>query len=183
MISAEDIRAFRRMAEDWFGVEREEDRLQVLALVAQRVFPTSLSSFYRFDKMVRQVANELLAYQLPDAGEGARQQIVAQLVEGYFSHDYVISLAELLELGLRARGTSPPEEALLWDLNRACREQVVEHPTRTAGEVVGLIAGTNFRARQVFRRVGAPMRQSNGSRSEDGWQPEDGVEANWEMDI
>lgn len=29
MISAEDIRAFPKMAKDWFGVDREEDRLQV----------------------------------------------------------------------------------------------------------------------------------------------------------
>jgi ClpP class serine protease len=39
LISAEDVRAFRQMAEDWFGVNREKDRLQVLALLAQLYFP------------------------------------------------------------------------------------------------------------------------------------------------
>src|SRR5437764_10030682 len=66
MIAARDIYTFRQMAEDWFGITREEDRLQVLALLAQRVFPTTLSSFYRSDRQIRHIACELLMYQLPD---------------------------------------------------------------------------------------------------------------------
>jgi hypothetical protein len=201
MISAEDIRAFRQMAEDWFGVRREEDRLQVLALVAQRIFPTSLSSFYRFDKLVRQVANELLEYQLPEADASTRQRIVDKLVGGYLAHDYVLSRREAQELGLRVRQPSPQEEALLWDLCRAYHPQITEHSEGTEGEVVGLVANTHFFARKMFRRVGTPTRQSDGPqrrrgdkerlerlmpgddlRHSDALQSEDGVDAHWEID-
>lgn len=181
-ISAEDIRVFRQMAEDWFGVKREEDRLQVLALVAQRFFPTSLSSFYRYDKLVRQVASELLAYQLPDIDAGVRQRIVDQLVGGYYAHDYVLSRNEVQELGLRARYASSQEESLLWDLSKACRAQVTEHPEGTEGEVVGLIVGTGFRARRVFRRMGARTPQGDGSRYGDPSRPEERMDFQWEID-
>lgn len=156
MISAEDIRAFRQMAEDWFGVAREEDRLQVLALVAQRIFPTSLSSFYRFDKLSRQIAYELLGYQLPDAEGDARRRIVDQLVGGYHGHDYVLSRDEVRDLGLRARSASPREEDVLWGLIRECRARTTQYPGMGDGAVLGLIAADGFYARHVYSSTRRP---------------------------
>lgn len=167
LISAEDIRAFRYMAEDWFGITREEDRLQVLALIAQRIFPTSLSSFYRFDKLVRQIATELLAYQLNDVEDDVRKKIIDQLVEGYYAHDYVFSRTEMRELGLRVRCASVEEETLLWDLRQACRAQIIQHPTEAEGEVIGLIIGTGFRAQEVVRRAGSLTHYHDGPQQED----------------
>lgn len=205
MISAEDVRAFRQMAEEWFGVEREEDRLQVLALVAQRIFPTSLASFFRFDKLVRQIAEELLGYQLPDADTSTRQRIVDKLVGGYYAHDYILSTAEARDLGLQARPASSQEEEVLWRLNQACRAQILKQPEGAREEVVGLIVGTGFYARQVFQQAGAPMQQHDdfvygdapqgsklrsywrqitrrdGSRRRDVPQPEKRIDDDWEI--
>jgi predicted esterase YcpF (UPF0227 family) len=178
MISAEEIRAFREMAEEWFGIEREEDRIQVLALVAQRVFPTSLASFYRFDKLVHQTAVELLEYQLPDAEEGKRQQIVGQLVGGYYAHDYVLSRAEARALGLQVRYASPQEEALLWELVQACHARVDEHPGGEEG-VIGLIVGTGFYAQQVARRGGAPTWCLGSTDFNDGGQRDPVARKTW----
>lgn len=150
-VSAADIRAFQQMAEDWFGVADKEDRLQVLAMVAQRFFPTSLSAFYRSDLMTRQIAMELLAYQLPQAEAEVRQRIVDQLVGGYYAHDYIITRADALSLGLNVRFTSPAEETLLWDLRQACQAQLADAPGQAEREVVGLIASTTFSAQQVHR--------------------------------
>ena len=156
-ISAQDVRAFREMAEQWFGVVREEDRLQILALVAQRIFPTSLSAFYRSDQLTRQIANELLAYQLPDADPSIRQQIVDRLVGGYFAHDYVISRREARELGLRVRFASQQEELLLWDLLQASRiSSLSGHATFREGEATGLIASAEFSASLLPRWVDVP---------------------------
>lgn len=191
IVSAEDVRAFRLMAEDWFGVERPEDRLQILALVSQRFFPTSLSSFYRFDKLVRQIAGELLEYQFPGAEkEEQRKEIANQLVGGYHAHDYALSRREVRELGLKARDASPEEEDLLWSLSKACRTLVTGQPGEKAvsapevkveGEVLGLVAASDFYARNVLRRhdplpPGREGCEENGSRSdkvEVGWEIED----------
>lgn len=171
LISAQDVRAFREMAEDWFNVKRPDDRLQVLALVAQRIFPTSLSAFYRFDQLTRQIGYELLAYQLPHMDETARRQIVDRLADGYLAHDYIISRADALGLGLNVTFAAPQEETLLWAIYGGCRAQIAEHPGQSEQSSAGLIAGTDFWARQVFRPVpGADPRQPGS------------VDVQWEID-
>jgi hypothetical protein len=151
-IGAPDVRSFRRMAEEWFGVDRPEDRLQVLALVAQRIFPTSLSSFYRFDQLTRQIGYELLAYQLPQLPAAERQQIVDRLAEGYLTHDYVLSRKDLRDLGLNARFADAQEETLIWDVYQACQAQIAAYAAASEEALPALIASTDFAARQVFRR-------------------------------
>ncbi len=178
-ISAQDVRAFREMAEQWFGVGREEDRLQVLALVAQRIFPTSLSTFYRSDQLTRQIANELLAYQLPDAETSIRQHIVDRLADGYFAHDYRISRREARELGLRVRFASQQEERLSWDLLRASCPSLGDSPTRLEGEPVRLIASAEFSAKRVPRWVEAPPGERKKERESES--SEKMGEAHWEI--
>ncbi len=180
MISAEDIRTFREMAESWFGVDREEDRLQVLALLAQRIFPTSLSSFYRFDKLIHEVANELLTYQIPGAEESVRQRIVEQLVGGYYSHDYVLSRTQARELGLQVRFTSAEEETLLWKLIKTYRKQTTQQPGEEGTNA--LIASTNFQARQVHRWVNLPSSDHNDSQSGGTSRPSRMLDTTWETD-
>jgi hypothetical protein len=140
-ISAEDIRAFRSMAEDWFGVSRPADRLQVLGLLATRIFPTSLSSFYRFDKLVREVAAELLAWQLPGDDHAAeRTSIVNRLVSGYHSHDVALCRRDVQALGLRAVDATAQEEGILWELSQAVRS--------SPRQLVGAIVARDFSAYQ-----------------------------------
>jgi hypothetical protein len=188
MISAEDIRSFRQMAKDWFGVEREEDRLQVLALVAQRIFPTSLTSFYRFDKLVRQIADELLAYQLPEADASTRQRVVNKLVAEYFAHEQVLSYGDVRDLGLRVRKTSIQEEKLLWDLTRALQPKPFGARQTKEGhrEIIGLIASADFCARRTFHVPDSSWRAASQpgdvSQGESEYQGE-GVDDGWEIDM
>ena len=156
-VSAADIQAFPRMARDWFGVDRPEDGLQLLAMLSQRIFPASLSEFYRLDKLIRQVAGELLAYQLPDpADEQLRARIVDQLVGGYHAHDYVLTRRDVHQLGLRLTDAGPDEERLLCQL-----AELLDHAGPAladdgpAGELTGIIAAVDFLAYNAIRR-GAP---------------------------
>jgi hypothetical protein len=166
MLSSQDVQAFREMAEHWFGVQREEDRIQVLALIAQRIFPTSLSAFYRFDKLLSQTAEELLAYQLPDATASVKQSIAQHLVGGCYSHDTIISRHDARRLGLRVRDTTPQEEMLLWDLLQAIRAQLTEHPEEREHGVTGLIASKSFSARLVYHWNDAPSWQKASTQGE-----------------
>jgi hypothetical protein len=166
-ISAQDIRAFRSLAEDWFGVDRAEDRLQVLALLATRIFPTSLSSFYRFDQLVREVAAELLAWQLPgDDYASQRDQIVDRLVSGYHSHDFVLSRRDVRALGLRVIDATPAEEDVLWALSQAVPATGSVGPPDEP-EVAAVIAASDFSATQVIRRV-HPAAADGGPPSDNG---------------
>lgn len=176
-ISAQDIRAFRSMAEDWFGVDRPKDRLQVLGLLATRFFPTSLSSFYRFDKLVREVAAELLEWQLPGAEHaGRRDQIVDQLVSGYHSHDVVLSRRDVRALGLRAADATPEEEQTLWALSQAVRRPA-DTGDPHSGRAAAVIVSSDFSAAEVIRR--APGRGDESGDS-DG-RPPSVPEMHWEI--
>jgi Serine dehydrogenase proteinase len=175
ILSAEDIRAFPGMAHDWFGVQRPEDGLQLLAMLSQRIFPASLSAFYRQDKLIRQVAEELLAFQLP-AEEQLRARIVDQLVSGYHAHDYVLTPRDAQRLGLRTAEAGPDEQELLWSIGRQlCRPELNRAGGGTTGdgpavEVAGIIASAGFLACNLIRRrVGA-----DGSLSDSG-------QAEWEI--
>lgn len=149
-LSSEDVRAFRAMAEDWFGVTEEKDRLQVLALIAQRVFPGSLAALYRYDRLCRRTADELLRHQLPNASDSDRRQIVEQLVAGFDAHDHVITRADAIALGLAVSATSPELEALAWEVLTAHRAEMVERPSQPGHEgITGTIAGGSFRARRI----------------------------------
>jgi hypothetical protein len=140
-ISAEDIRAFRTMAEDWFGVDRPADRLQVLAMLATRIFPTSLSSFYRFDRLVREVAAELLEFGLPGPEQAAaRAGIVDRLVSGYHSHDFVLTRRDIRALGLPAEDAAPAEQELLWSLAQAIAPAVPARDSRDRDQLAGFTA-------------------------------------------
>jgi hypothetical protein len=127
-----------------------------------------LSSFYRSDRLTRQAAHELICYQLPDADDSVRQQIVNRLVGGYDAHDHIITRMEAQALGLQVRFTSSEEEALLWDLSKARLRQFLKLPGQPDEEgIVGLIMSSNFCARQVQRCFDAPGSQRIGARQEE----------------
>jgi hypothetical protein len=87
------------------------------------MFPTTLTGFYRADRLTRQIAAELLAYHLPDADHTIVDAFVDRLVSGYHAHDYPIMRAELRHMGLRVIDASPEEEALMWEILRECRRR------------------------------------------------------------
>jgi len=147
VLSAEDMRAFREMAQQWFGIERDEDRLSLFALLAQRVFPGSLGAFYRADRLVRDMAQELLRYQLPEVDRAGHELIVDRLVGGFHGHDYAITRAQAKDLGLRVRYADAREEALLWSILRECDERLEVESLEE--RVVTLMAGEDFFARRV----------------------------------
>lgn len=171
LVSAEDVRLFRSMASDWFGVDRDEDRLQVLALVSQRIFPASLAAFYRYDKLARDIASELLEYQLPGLERAElRHRIVDKLVSGYHSHDYPILRDDIQELGLRAVRASPSLEGLLWRISQVMRPSATERFTNDGSErVVGAIGGLGLMAEHVVRQSpDLPQDKPTGIAS--GWE-------------
>ncbi len=115
-ISAEEVRVFRLMAQEWFDVQDKENGIQLLSLLTQRIFPTTLSSFYRSEQSMRQIAYELLAFRSSDGEKEKHQHLVEQLINGYYAHDYAITRREAQHLGLQVSFPSHREEILLWKL-------------------------------------------------------------------
>lgn len=151
VISAEDVRAFRALAEQWFGLDAPEQRLEVFKLLAGRIFPTTLSAFFRADQQVRAIAAELLSYQLPEQAPETRARIIDQLVSGYHAHDYTIARAEAAALGLRVSPARPAEEALLERIWETCRQHLDSSGTADdpPERIDGLLLTAELTARHV----------------------------------
>ena len=132
--SALDIKAFGDMAQQWFGIDASAAREQSLALLCQGVAPPSLGTFYRSTLEMTQIAEQLLAFQLPGRDAAFRQQLVRHLTSGYHSHQYAITPAELAALGLRI-ARDPEAEQLAWEISLQIQEHIggavrdsAEHP-------------------------------------------------------
>jgi hypothetical protein len=148
-ISAEDVRVLPELAQAWFGVDATTAAAQSLAMVSQRLFPSSLGAFFRADRNIRRIARELVAIQLPHLDEQHHTRLVDQLVSGYDSHGYVITRADAAQLGLNVSFASAREEQLMWQ----CTEPLRRWYLRSAPETDlprGVVAsGAGFRAQHV----------------------------------
>ena len=157
VISAEDIRLFPKMAEDWFQVTAEGDRLQVLALVAQRIFPSTLTSFYRSRQLTHLIAEELLDYQLPNIPKAKRGSIAENLIGGFFGHEYTIFRKEAINLGLHVRNANPNEEQIVWDLYKSVSQHLAVDRRDSNDREVGIVVGNSFVAINKIVWSGTPM--------------------------
>ena len=182
VLSAEDIRAYRAVAEEWFGITTEAHRMELFKGLSERIFPTTLSNFYRADKQMWQFACEFLTSQLPRATQAQREAVADKLVSGYFEHDYPIMLDEAAALGLEARASTTEEEPLL----SALRKGYTEAFKAEVGEVGvpggsreehtnGLLVGTTFAARHLLTLERAPPAPAPGmtvtQHMSGSWQP------------
>lgn len=151
-ISSEDIRAFRRMAKTWFGIEERENSVQLLQLLCERIFPTSLTAFFRAAQQIEAMTEQHLRVHLPEASPEQRQKIVEYFIQGCYSHDHVITREDAHEIGLAVTFSPQQEEELLWQIWEICSQDVLSSPVLRMPEVekqqvVALIASTDFLAR------------------------------------
>ena len=180
-ISSEDIRCFMEMARTWFDLRSEENRMQVLTLLNQRFFPTTLSAFYRADRYVRRVAQELIAFQMPEVEPSRRAEIVDQLVAGFGSHRDLIGSGDLADLGLRAKNATEEEARLLRRIVDECQQLMV--PTQSRGRPLlrtRAIFCSRDRAFQfVVRRNRAPDPVQEGASERTPKQPKVRAMCEW----
>ena len=146
-LSSADIREFREMARRWFAVD---DGLEAVRILSGRVFPPTLSSFYRAEQYVRTVAEEMLKARDPDASSDPAA-IIDRLVAGYHAHDHAIFAADARRLGLRVDESAGHETAALMRIWRAIRV-VLASSSQAARDgsprvASALIASTGYLAR------------------------------------
>lgn len=122
-LSCLDIKQFGQMAQDWFDINADDNRAELLSILCGSIFPPTLTAFYRTTLELKQIATELLQYQLPKAAPAARAAIIEKLMFGYHSHSYAITRDELKQLGLQLL-TAPDIDALVWQISVAIQQQV-----------------------------------------------------------
>jgi Serine dehydrogenase proteinase len=156
LISAEDIRVFKDMAKTWFGIQESEHNIQLLQLVCGRIFPTSLTAFFRAAQQIEVTAEQHLRLHLPEASPELRRKIAEYFIHGCYSHDYIITRDDARDIGLNITSPSPQEESVLWQLWEMCAQGFLTPPSVLPGGEeerypLAIVASTNFLARCVER--------------------------------
>ena len=157
-MDSESVRRFNEMCHEWFGVDVEQMdvRMQLLASVGSSIFPTTLTALYRATLEMQAIAEELLAYQLPQATPGERAKIVHQLMYGYHSHSYAITRANLQNLGLRV-SRDEAVEGLVWQvgkvLNSVIGGEVRQTPQDPRNDVLLASASTAYVRQRYLERI------------------------------
>lgn len=158
-ISSEDIRAFKQMAETWFDIP-DNNNTEVFSLLAQAFLPSTLGLFYRSNKLVRHIAQELLLYQRENLNEEDRNKIIEGLISGYHSHDYSIIRQEAVKIGLNIKFASQELEEILWNIYREYSNYVENFRMRNNKLVSAMIISESFVAQRIHV-LGSLSSQSN----------------------
>lgn len=163
VISAQDVRLFARMAEDWFGLAEGEAKAKALAVMCESIFPTTLTSFYRSMLEVEAICAELIALGLPDAAPATRSEIVETLLYRHHSHGFALTRSDLSKLGLPVRDDAAVE-ALAWEIARSLRAGVGGGARRTLESdwFDGVVATTAGAMRRRQGPDGLAPRWENG---------------------
>lgn len=183
LIAAEDIRAFQHMAKTWFGIEGSEHNIQLLQLLCERIFPTSLTAFFRAAQQIKATTEQHLRLHLPEASPEQRQKIAEYLIQGCYSHDHIITRDDAREIGLTVTSPSQQEEALLWQIWEICSQDLLAPVSALAHQEEGphpfaLIASADFQARCVASVINIPG-ENDGERP--GRPAHLMIEKRWEM--
>lgn len=119
-LSAQDVRLFWRMAQEWFGLDEQAAKDRALPLLCDNIFPTTLTSFHRCTQELQLIGNTLLGLHMRDSSDMFRKQIVDTLLFDYHSHTYALTGEDMLRIGLPVRRDAGIE-ASAWSLADAIR--------------------------------------------------------------
>ncbi len=114
-MSAEDIRQFSEVMENWFHLEPQSAAENALTLLSGSIFPTTMTGFYRATEEVKMIATELLARRQNAIKDNEAEQLVSHLLHGFYSHSYAITDEELQALGLNIV-TNKAVERVSWKI-------------------------------------------------------------------
>jgi hypothetical protein len=124
-ISVEDVAGFFNFAKDRLNITSEDNLIQALGMLIQKLHPLALGSVYRSHALIRMIARKMLAIHMKEAtDEPLISQIVDNLAEKLYYHNYVIGRQEAKSLGLKV--VNPPEklEEKLWNLYKAYQSEM-----------------------------------------------------------
>ena len=161
VIATEDIRAFQKMAQTWFGIQDSEHNIQLLQLLCERIFPTSLTAFFRAAQQVEVMTEQHLRVHLPTASSELRHKIADYFIQGCYSHDQIITGDDAREIGLTITSPSQQEEALLWQIWETCAQDLLAPASALVHQEEGphpfaLIASSDFLAKCVAYAISVP---------------------------
>ena len=118
-ISVEDVTAFFRLVQDEVGINHEDELIQALGALTDKVHPLALGNVQRHHNQSRMMARKLLQTHMK-TGDNVEHEIdtlIDNLKSKLFFHGHPINRKEAKD-DLKLKVTIPPEslEELMWSL-------------------------------------------------------------------
>lgn len=117
-ISVEDVKAFVSFVKENVGITHEDELVQMMSILAEKVHPLALGSVERFISQSRMMARKLLNTHMKDVSERDIEDIVETLASRLYCHGHPINRVEAKEeLHLNiAQNVSSELEHTMWEL-------------------------------------------------------------------
>ena len=117
-ISVEDVKAYIHFVKQTVGITHEDELVQLLAILAEKVHPLALGNVERFLSQSRMIARKLLNTHMSDFSDRDIDDIVENLASKLFFHGHPINRTEAVkDLRLKVATDVPAAlEDAMWRL-------------------------------------------------------------------
>lgn len=117
-ISVEDVKAFVSFVKENVGITHEDELVQMMAILADKVHPLALGNVERFISQSRMIARKLLNTHMDDVSDRDIEDIIETLASRLYCHGHPINRTEAKnELRLEvADNVSPELYRTIWQL-------------------------------------------------------------------
>jgi hypothetical protein len=118
-ISVEDVTAFFKLVKDDVGITHEDELIQALIALTDKVHPLAIGNVQRHHNQSRLMARRLLRHHMDKNQEHEIEQLIDNLKSNLFYHGHPINREEAKkDLNLKVEEPPPEVERLMWELFR-----------------------------------------------------------------
>ncbi len=137
-ISVEDVSAFIALIKEDVGIHHEDELVQAINILANKVHPLALGNVKRSMSQSRMMAKKLLELHMKKAvDEHKIDEIVENLTSKLYFHGHPINREEAIGLGLKIAKSDEETERLLWELYMQYEEEMMlETPFRPLDDFI-----------------------------------------------
>jgi len=116
-ISVEDVSAYFKMVKDEVGITHEDELVQALTSLTDKIHPLALGNVQRHHHQSRLMATRLLKQHMAVGSEHEINKIIDNLKSNLFFHGHPINRNEAKnDLNLKVKIPTEEIEKLMWDL-------------------------------------------------------------------
>ncbi len=125
-ISVEDVKAYVNFIKSTVGINHEDELVQAIAILAEKVHPLALGNVERFISESRMIATKILRTHSKPLDEHIINEIVENMASKLYFHGHPINRKEAKDdLGLKVESSLSPElETVMWTLYKDYEEEM-----------------------------------------------------------
>jgi hypothetical protein len=116
-ISVEDVTAYFRLVQDEVGIHHEDELIQALIALTEKIHPLALGNVQRSHQQARMMARKLLKRHMTEGQEHEIDQLIDNLKSNLFYHGHPINRREAKD-DLKLKVKNAPEDLadVMWKL-------------------------------------------------------------------